>query len=300
MGKVHRAVCSWLTRVGHAAPLCAASVTFLADPAGAQTAEAVAVRFLGSRHIAVAAEGMTETSGLALAADGRHLWTVSDNVGRVFLMDMNGDLKPAHSVDVGLSGLEGVALDSKRNRLLSVREETMDIVAVSLGDGGVQTFPLRAMEGFEAIAAPFSEGDPNDGLEGITLDPVTGMIFVLKEKAPRMLIGIAPDLTRIEATTVLGAELGFVSPDAPDADLDVAGLDYDPARKAFWIVSDTGEAVYLFDPANLPARGWSLSHGKHRVRNPEGIALAESGTQLVIVTDDGGESRLLTYAIEGH
>lgn len=281
-----------------AVPATMVCLLSLPSVAGSQVAEVTGIRFHDSAHIAVEDEGMTETSGLAFSEDGKHLWTVSDNVGRVFLLGLDGDLKPSHSIEIGSSGLEGIAEDGGRERLLAVREERMEIVEVSLRDHKAQAFPLQEMSGFDTVAAAFANSSPNDGLEGITVDPGSGMVFVLKEKAPRMLIGISPDLTRIESALVLSSDLGFVSPSAEDADLDVAGLDFDPVRKAFWIVSDTGEAVYLFDPTKPPAKAWSLLHGDNPVHNAEGIALVQGGSQLAIVTDDGKDSRLLTYGIE--
>lgn len=280
------------------AEFCAAFALFLLSLDNARAAEVSVIRFIDSTTVAIKAEGLTETSGLALSADGRHLWTVSDNVGSIFLLGLDGDLKPNHSIEVGSPGLEGIAEDIGRNRLLAVREETLEIVEVSLDDHKVQTFSLREMVGFEEIAVAFSASKPNDGLEGITVNPDSGMIFVLKEKAPRMLIGISPDLRYIDSALVLSSDLGFVSPSATDTDLDVSGLVFDPARKDFWIVSDTGEAIYLLDPAEPRAKAWSLSHGHHRVANAEGIALIEGGTRLAIVTDDGRQSRLFTYEIE--
>ena len=256
------------------------------------------IAFEESHEIRSASAGLLEPSGLAAAADGNHLWTVSDSGGKIFLVDLKGDLKPNHTIETGFDDLEGIALDPTHGRLLAVSEQSGEIISIPLSGGPFESHPISEMEGYDALDVPLSQPRSNDGLEGIAIDPETSLVYVVKENDPRLLLELSADLTRIVGAETLTANLGFVSDRADDIALDVAGIEFDPVRRALWIVSDTGERIFLYDPKTRSAASWPLVHGRHHVQNAEGIALLDGGTRLAIVTDDGKESRLLIYRLD--
>lgn len=257
------------------------------------------LRFESSKRIADHRHGFTEVSGLDLSLDGG-FWAVSDGTARIFHLDEKGRLRNKSSLDAE-PGLEGVAFDAADGRILAVREDTSEILEISQ-DGRLIRHSVLAMEGASGLAPYFLANDANDGLEGITVDPDSGRVFVVKERTPRLLIEIAPDLAHVLRVMPLTAAAGFTSGQAEDDRLDVSGLAWDARRVGVWITSDTGQAIYFFNLTTMQAKGWSLvdeSKGKsRRVSNSEGVALSDDGHTVFIITDDGKESRLIEYRID--
>lgn len=268
----------------------------------ATAAEADGPRFLESVRIANKAAGLWEPSGLALAADGRGFWTVSDDAPRILFIGLDGRVDRARSIAVDAEDLEGVTEDPARGRLLAVSESGAEIIAVAVANGAVTRHPLAAMVGWEAAPAALRESDPRDGLEGVAVEAATGNVFVIKERAPRLLLELTPDLAHIRGALPLDAARGFADDEVGDDRLDVSGLAIDAGRGGLWIVSDTGARAFLLDLGTLQARSWPLLDGggrkAKRIRNAEGVALSPDGAVLSVVTDDGERSRLYRYAIE--
>lgn len=253
------------------------------------------------RKIADRSQGFSEPSGLALASDGTGYWSVSDDSTGIFRLAPEGKLMPDLAIPLRARGLEGVTEDAGRNRQLAVQEEGAVIVSVGLADEAASFHPLSGMTGFESIGPVFGSLTSNNGLEGITVDTIRDEVVVIKESRPRLLIRISADLSTILGAAELTAASGFACEGIDDADVDVSDITFDAARDAFWLLSDEGACVVLLDPETgqmsevpLPA---SAEHPKRRLKNPEGIALDRSGTELRVVTDDGKDSRLAIFSI---
>ena len=256
---------------------------------------------LSSMQIADKKAGFTEPSGLVATPSSEGFWSVSDGTGALFRLTGSGEV--VDRVDLGkhTGGLEGVAWDADRTRLLMVREDSAEILVIHPGEPtGLQRFALEGMEGFRAVATLF-RADDNNGLEGITVVPETGTVIVVKENKPRLLLELTSDLTTIRGALLLSPEMGFETPEVADAELDVSGITYDEGRKMLWIASDTGRAVFLLDPQKKTADGfpltWSEDGQIRRLKNAEGVALSADGQHLFVVTDDGHSSRLVEYEI---
>lgn len=263
------------------------------------SSESIQIRFESSEKIADRGHGFSEVSGLSLALDGG-FWAISDNTARLFQLDDAGHVQPRSSLDAE-TDLEGVALDVGGGRILAVREDTNEVLAFS-NAGHLTRHSLLSMSGASGLAPYFSANDTKDGLEGISVDPETGIVYVLKERRPRLLIAISPDLAQVRQVIALTGSAGFASDKAEDDHLDVSGLAWDAGRRGLWITSDTGKALFFFDIDRMQAQGWVLvdearGHPR-RVSNAEGVALSSDGQTIFIVTDDGKDSRLLTYRID--
>jgi uncharacterized protein YjiK len=291
-----------MIRAGAAAATAAGLLGLLAGTAQAGPPDPPVLRLIDSGKIADRSRGYDEPSGLALGLDGAGYWSVSDDTARIFHLSPEGALMPDPSLPLRLKGLEGVVEDRARSRLLAVREEGAEIVAVGLQDGLLTRHPLNRMAGFDGIASLFGAIRSNNGLEGVTLDPATGEVAVLKESGPRLLIRISADLSTILGAVELTQDRGFACDGTDDPALDVSDLTWDAARKAFWILSDEGACVFLYDPARGIASAVTLpgpaDHPDRPPKNPEGIALNPEGRELRIVTDDGKDSRLFILSIE--
>ncbi|MGR3660293.1 MAG: SdiA-regulated domain-containing protein [Paracoccaceae bacterium] len=259
----------------------------------------IQIRYLDSKRVLFKAKGLREPSGLALAAGGNHFWIVSDNASRIYRVGLDGKLDRSGTIKIRLSGPEGITEDTARHRLIVVSENNSEIVQINLRNGVTKRFSLRRIRGYVSNGLLFSRWGLNNGLEGVTVDPATGAVFVLKEKSPRLLLELSRGLSKIRSSTLLTAEMGFVDDRVGDDKLDVSGIVYDPRRRAFWIVSDTARRLFLFDPLTKKATSWPLTRGEggRRLPNAEGVALSDDGDTLYIVNDDHGDSRLVSYEI---
>lgn len=253
------------------------------------------------RRIADPSQGFNEPSGLALASDDMGYWSVSDGTLGIFRLSPEGVLMPDLALPLQVRGLEGVVEDQVRGRVLAVQEEGATIVSISLASGEASVHPLSGMSGFDGIEELFGSLASNKGLEGITLDTTTDEVVVVKERQPRLMIRISPDLSTILGTVELTEAGGFACDGTKDAVLDVSDITYDAGRGTFWLLSDEGSCVVRLVTATgqmtgsiLPA---SVDHPKRRLKNPEGIALNREGTELRVVTDDGKDSRIAILSI---
>lgn len=272
-----------------------------AHPAAAisQDSNDIELRYLDSKRVLFKSKGLREPSGLALATGGNHFWIVSDNASRIYRVGLDGELDRSGTIKIKLSGPEGITEDIARHRLIVVSENNSEIVKINLRNGVTKRFSLRRMRGYAGNGLLFSRWGLNNGLEGVTVDPNSGAVFVLKEKSPRLLLELSPDLSTIRSLIPLTAAMGFVDDRVSDDKLDVSGIVYDPGRRAFWIVSDTAKRLFLFDPLTKKANSWPLTRGEggRRLPNAEGVALSDDGNTLYIVNDDHGDSRLLSYEL---
>jgi uncharacterized protein YjiK len=268
-----------------------------ADDAGGPVLQVKEVRKIADRS-----QGFGEPSGLALASDGQGYWSVSDDSTGIFRLTADGRLDPGLGIPLQVTGLEGVVEDTVRGRLLAVQEKDAAIIAVDLTNGEASLHPLSGMSGFAKIATIFGPLASNNGLEGITINTTSDEVVVVKESEPRLMIRISVDLSTILGATQLSGASGFACEGVEDAALDVSDIAYDATRRAFWLLSDEGSCVVFLDPATgqmtgltLPA---SVDRPKRRLKNPEGIALNQDGTELRVVTDDGKDSRLAILSIQ--
>jgi YD repeat-containing protein len=276
-----------------------AAALLAAGPGAPAAGETLSLTFLESRPIPDREAGFTEPSGLARAPDGT-LWAVSDDTAALFRLSPEGRAEAAFPSP--RAGLEGVAVTPDGARLFAVREKNDEVLVFDLPGGALATRRrLSEMAGWEAVAAAFEGSPPNKGLEGVSVDPATGAVWVLKEGEPRMLLALSPDLSRIEAHRVLRRESGFAVEGMDDETLDVSGLAQDAERGLFWIVSDRGRRLFAYD--------WTLDRAtsapllatvegeRVELRHAEGVAWDAAGRRLSIVNDDGGRSRLFVYEL---
>ncbi len=212
---------------------------------------------LTSAHLEV-----PEPSGLSLGAGRASLWTVSDQTGRVYQLDLGG--KVLQKLPYVGTDLEGVAFDSIRQCLWVVEEEKRELVKLSLAG--------RELERHRLLA-----GSDNSGLEGICVDS-RGGLFALKEKNPGLFLRLNPDLTLAEKRPV-----NF----APD----FSGICADTARNCFWIVSDQGRELFLWSPEKGVLKSLALGFPK-----AEGVAVDFWRKRVYIVSDS--EEKLFVYKLE--
>ena len=206
-----------------------------------------ALRPVTSKKIHNASQKFTEPSGIAIAADGRTFYAVSDNVNAIFALNEKGEILRRFDLDFKAGDLEGIAINPD-GQILALQEGLGRILVIDANAGRlVATVKLKSIPGYDDIRGYLAGAPKSKGFEGIAVHPETGAVFVVHEGQPRMLLEISPDYSAIPRAWLLGAKIGFVSPHANDKELDVSGLTIDPRTGRFLIVSDTGKSLFEFD-----------------------------------------------------
>ncbi len=243
--------------------------------------------------------GLTEPSALALARDGDALWTISDDKKRIFMLDLEGELLSDQSFKIDDEGLEGVTVDPVTGDLIGVKEETNEILKIdTTSKEMISRHPLSDMEGFETIRQHLSGDADNNGLEGITFNQDSKTFFLLKEREPGLIIEISKDLGSILNVRVLDAVNGFTDDDIKADKIDFSGLQYDPTRSSFWIVSDRAKRLFLYDlERDQVIQSATLGYEKdgefREIEKAEGVAIDVRNHRLYIVSDE--EARLYVF-----
>lgn len=284
-------------------------------PSGAAANDEFSLTLLRSIKIADPSMRFDEPSDLSLDPTSQILWSVSDDTNRIFALGPSGKLDKRRSFDLDANDLEGIAVLGA-GELIATKEDTNEILRLKTPSKTteigqiVERKELSELEGFNTVEK-FFRGDPNKGLEGITTNPANGHVYVIKEGQPRLFIELAPTRNSSDSYSLkdyqikdyrpLTRDAGFSVPGVDDSKLDVSGITYDPGRDRFWIVSDTGHALFLYDPIKNTGVGVPLNNadGLGSVQNAEGVALNATGEIVYIVTDDRNESLLLTYHLLG-
>jgi uncharacterized protein YjiK len=262
----------------------------------------LSLTFLNRIDINNATEGLNEPSGLALSHEKNALWTVSDQTKKIFKLNLAGELQKDNAFEIPDEGLEDIALDPTGEFLFTVKEEGNEIIKLNVKTQEVaDRRALSEMAGYDTIARHFENSPPNKGLEGITWNIDTGSIFVVKESTPGLLIELSADLATIHHHVLLNEANGFIDDEAVGDKLDFSGICYDRNRKYFWIVSDKGQRLFLYDwqrnkVIQSLALGYDLN-GEHReIEKAEGIAIDPVSNRLFVVSDR--EARLYVFGIK--
>ncbi|WP_413440142.1 SdiA-regulated domain-containing protein [Synechococcus sp. MIT S1220] len=250
------------------------------------TLELVDINSIGDQ-----AAGLNEPSGLTLDAEGRSLFTVSDDTKAIFRIDLKGKLLITDCFFVEVSDLEGIACSPDGSELLVVEEGTNAIICIDPKRRlSLRHCPLSGMKNYKEIKKYFSDGITNKGLEGITIDPLSLKVYVVKEGQPGLIIEVSADLKTILDARVLDQSNGFEHPKLTEKKLDYSGLSFDCSRNLIWIASDKGECIYLYDwiQNRVVQRidlQRSLQSKKKLIRKIEGVAVDWKGEYLYAVSE---------------
>jgi uncharacterized protein YjiK len=264
--------------------------------------------FVERRKIEDKRAGLTEPSGLALAADGG-FWTVSDDTKMLFHLDRDSRIDDTGRFKLSDKGFEGLTSYPDGRHLFAVDEESNRLIKFDLSKGKVTNRRrLADMVGYDRIARLFeNDKDDNMGLEGIAWNLDTGTLFCLKEGNPGMLLEVSPDFMTVRLHAKLGERNGFGPRGKKGKDPDFSGIAYDQTRGAFWIVSDEAERLYLYQPVDdrvLDSTPLEYPDGVNQtaIRNAEGVVFEPDTGRIHIVTDEGGakkrDATLYTFEVK--
>jgi len=207
-----------------------------------------------------------EPSGLALHADGRALWTVSDRTNQVYKLTLTGETLDTLSYEG--DDLEGIAYDPVHHTLLVVEEKAREVVQLDTTGRELR----RA-------AVAVEENKSNKGLEGITINPADRHVFVLNEKSPKLLLELDNSLVLVGQY-----KLAFAK--------DYSAIAFDAESQGLWIVSDNSRSLTFCDLTGQALHSFILEIDK-----PEGVALDNENNLLYIISDS--EQMLYRFEIGG-
>ncbi len=283
-------------------PLVALIIILLGACSGRTAKPALQLTYLDYFDIRYKTAGLREPSGLALSYEKDALWTISDDKKRIFQLTFQGDLQKDSLFDIPDEGLEGIALQPGGEFLFMVQEEKNEIIKINVATRAVaDRRRLADMADYTVVADYLASGGSNKGLEGITWNSASDTLFVMKEGVPGLLLEVSPDLNTILNHKLLNAQNGFRDNDVFEEKLDFSGIDYDHKRSLFWIVSDKGQRLFLYDwNSNRVRQTTALSYRSngvyHEIAKAEGVAIDPDTDRLHVVSD--AEARLYIFDVQ--
>ncbi len=203
-----------------------------------------------------------EPSGLCLSKDRKSLWTVSDENSTIYNITFEG--KIIDSIRVEGYDLEGICLyDNNNLAIIFERERKLAIIN---------------KEGTVLKSADINfDGEPNEGIEGVTYNGDEKIFYLIKEKNPAILVTLDSTLTEKSRDTLEIAN-------------DLSGLFYERETKNLWITSDENKIVFKCDSDGKVTESAGVD-----IIQIEGIAIEEPEGIVWIISDRTG--KLYRYSI---
>lgn len=198
-----------------------------------------------------------EPSGLDFNADRSGLWCVSDKNGKIYLLDLEGNI--TRSFDINETDLE--AIEALNDNMLAVVNEGSRRILIVNGKGNdIAKYGLQI------------QGDSDSGLEGLAYDAAGKQMFIANEKSPKVII-------RLDSTY---KESGRFEIDFAD---DLSGLFVDEGF--LWVLSDESKSITKCNFSCEPLESWQID-----APQPEGIAVDYANRLVYIVSDSQSELRI--------
>ena len=195
--------------------------------------------------------GISQPSGLSLYEDGK-LLSVSDQTGMAYVISTEGVLHESFSLTG--NDLEGVYFSNADQVIYHVDESTGNLHATDTDITLISSTPIIAPDG-------------NQGLEGCTMNPITGTIYLLKERSPGILIQYDVSSGDLQSFTL-------------DFSEDYSGIAYKESTDELYIISDASKALSI-----CSITGTELARYNLCIDKAEGIALDEQQGLIYIVSD---------------
>ncbi len=195
-----------------------------------------------------------ETSGLSFYKYDNTLLTVSDHSDRVYIISFDGEV--LDSLTFEGKNLEGVVWDEEYSHIYVVEEHTSEVVRMDTIGNELSRFSID-----------LNNTDPKHGLEGISINPATGHLFVVSEKQPSILF----ELTR-DGEIVNQNYLSFME--------DYSSVFYEESEDKLWILSDQSKLLVKCDLSGNPLEYFSTG-----VNDAEGNVVDLATSRVRIVTD---------------
>jgi len=250
----------------------------------------------GADSYVLTGSGSTDYEGITFGpaftdGDDHYVYIVNEGAAAIVPVNYSDPTHPVWKTPVALSSMSGYSSPVPINEVVFGSDYNDKI-----GSGGFVGLSCCASSACSSFLTPcqttlesiMTASSSNDRLEGITWDG--SAFYVLKEKKPGLIIKITYDFSGSTAYWTI-AEWRVLSWSGED----YSGITYDSDRGKFWITSDSGQRLYLYDWASNAVEGtYGLGYP-----NAEGVAYSPDLNQLYIVTDNGQgtDSILYTYNV---
>ena len=199
-----------------------------------------------------------EPSGLAFNAQTGTLFTNNDGtVSNIYEISTSAEL--LNTLIVNGTDFEGIAFSLNYDTIFVVEEVNWKVIMMDLTGNTIGEIEVA------------HDANQVNGLEGITIDPETGHIFVLGEKNNPELI----ELT-VNGVEVFRTDLDF-SPD-------VSGITIHPVWKTLFVVSDEAYSLNEVTKTGEFLRSWYIP-----LDQAEGVTFGENEHVIYMVADRGGK-----------
>jgi len=195
-----------------------------------------------------------ETSGLAFGPGKNTLLTVSDNTGKIYELDLKGNI--LRTLSYKGDDLEGVTFNDETMEIAVVEERKRQIVIVDYNSGT----ELRRYD------IDIEENDVNKGLEGISWNRNNGCYYIVNEKNPSSLL-------------VWKENEGIINRFDLNLGSDNSGIFVDD-NNSLWILSDESQTLYKCNLNGEQEESYSISTYK-----PEGVVVDTDKGLIYIVRD---------------
>ncbi len=218
-----------------------------------------------------------EPSDLCYGFSGNSLFTVDDNSGKIFELDLKGNLVKTFPYSFG--DLEGICIDEKTKNIYISEERSRFIIR--LDQNGA---PLDTIRGTKS-GVPAD--DENHGFEGITLHGDT--LYIVNQENPGMYL-------KYNRTTEdwIAGNLS-VGKQSNGKEGSYSGLYYDTADNTLWLLCSKSQKIIhcdlnfnVLDTVVLPAE----------IEKPEGITVSGDHTTIWLVTDNKPNSKFYTVILK--
>lgn len=211
-----------------------------------------------------------DPSGLALDPDHLHLWSVNDNPGGgIYKIDMQGEIVSHIAMDS--NDLEGIIVDPRDSTLWVAEERLRELVNIS-----------REGEELNRVFLDIPGDNPNDGLEGITVNPNNNFFYVVNEQNPRLLIELNPEM---EITNQI--EINFSGAFEIS---DLSAISYNNEENTLWILSDRSAKIVVTSLSGEPKRMYLTG-----INDGEGLAVWPEERLVFIASDEERELYIFSY-----
>lgn len=205
-----------------------------------------------------------EPSALSFSVDKKTLFTVSDNNGSIYELNLQG--KILREIKTGLSDLEGIITHPDLGGFCLVEERIR--TASCLDNTGKE---------LKRKTIPF-QGESNSGFEGISYNPLKKQFFIVNEKKPKSIITLDTDFNIVNTVNF-------------DKALDLSDIFYDDLTDQFWLLSHESKEIYLTDSNFEIEKVFSIPS----IVQAEGIVVDSKNKKIYIISDKDSSFTIFNY-----
>ena len=193
-----------------------------------------------------------EPSGLYFDNKTSTLWTVSDENGTIYNLDLEGNTLNTLKID-GYD-LEGISFIND-SILVTVLEQDRIVVLLDRSGKEIKRFGIEI------------KGKKNEGLEGVTYSVLDSTLYIVSEKKPGILLK-----TDLSGKILSKTELTFAS--------DYSGVHYFDKDSTLYIISDEDKAIF-----KCGLDGTVLAKYRVKIKQIEGIAIDSKNSIMYLISD---------------